>query len=126
MPVTLHASGGRAVLTIPNPLLDDECAAFDRWRTQKTQQGRAHCQKQPPDLIRHLPGSLFAQFLTQPDRVGGEPWRLLTVRDTSGGLFRTAPPVDTLENAPLSLAANALYIAITHATISLQPSNSRF
>jgi hypothetical protein len=35
-------------------------------------------------------------------------------------------PCRYLEKAPLSLAANALYMAITHATISLQPSNSRF
>jgi hypothetical protein len=104
------------MLTISNPLLDDACCAYVRWLTQKTQQGRAHWQKLPNGLFSHLPGSMFAQFITEADELGGQKWRLLTVRDGSGELLRATPPSATIDDRPLAYAADALFIAVTHPT----------
>jgi hypothetical protein len=104
------------MLTISNPLLDDACTAFVHWLTQRTQQGRAHWLKQPNGLISHLPGSMFAQFITHPDGLGQQAWRLLTVRDNNGELLRATPPTTTIDERPLAHAADALFIAITHPT----------
>jgi hypothetical protein len=101
---------------ISNPLLDDACTAFVCWLTQKTQQGRAQWKKLPNGLFTHLPGSMFAQFITEPGGVGGQKWRLLTVRDTSGELLRATPPTSTIDERPLAHAADALFISATRPT----------
>jgi hypothetical protein len=101
---------------VSHPLLDDACCAYVRWLTQRTQQGRAHWQTAPNGLFTHLPGSMFVQFLTEPDGAGGQKWRLLTVRDASSELLRATPPSTIAGQTALAEAADVLFIAVTHPT----------
>jgi len=41
-------------------------------------------------LIRYLPGSAFAQFITDTSSVG-QSWRLFSVHDSNGELLRATP-----------------------------------
>jgi len=105
------------MLTTSNPVFDDACTAFVHWLTQRTRQGRTHWQTQPSGLIAHLPGSMFVQFITRPDGLGHQTWRLLTVRDINGELLRTTPPTPATDERPLAHAADALFVAVTHPTV---------
>lgn len=92
-------------------LADDACADFVQWLTSRTLQGRTRWDKHPNGLISHLPGSMFAQFITHASEQG-QDWSLFRVRDAQGELFRARALATANETAPLAAAVQALFFAV--------------
>jgi hypothetical protein len=97
----------------PNgPLSDDACSHFVYWLTAKTLEGRLRWKKHPNGLISQLPGSTFAQFITQTSE-RGQSWRLFRIRDCSGELLRATPANSGIETPTLALAVEALFATVS-------------
>ena len=108
-------------MTKPTELLvDDTCTDFVHWLTSITLEGRALWELQTDGLISYLPGSAFAQFITDTSSVG-QSWRLFSVHDSNGELLRATPSTSGVDTFPLIAAVEALFLTIIWAGVASHP-----
>ena len=101
-------------------LVDDACTDFVHWLTSITLEGRALWELRTDGLISYLPGSAFAQFITDTSSVG-QSWRLFSVHDSNGELLRATPPTSGVDTFPLTASVDALFITIIWAGVASHP-----
>jgi len=108
-------------MTKPTELLvDDACTDFVHWLTSTTLEGRAVWDLQTDRLISYLPGSAFAQFITDTSPLG-QSWHLFSVHDSNGELLRATPSTSGVDTFPLTAAAEALFLTIIWAGVASHP-----
>ena len=108
-------------MTEPTELLVvDACTDFVHWLTSITLEGRALWGLQTDGLISYLPGSAFAQFITDASPLG-QSWRLFSVHDSNGELLRATPSTSSVDTFPLTAAVEALFLTIIWAGVASHP-----